>query len=87
MTKEEAYWGKFSAGLYGYISDYYNRFIKTDYQVNLTMSLGEVQQELMTVKSIDELSAELKKVAIQFRPKFLNEYPGYAAQIEGGWDG
>lgn len=66
MTKKEADWGKFSAEFYGYISDYYNRFIKTDYQIDLTMSLGDVQRELMTAQSIDELSPELKQVAQQY---------------------
>ena len=34
MTNKELARGKFTAEFYGYISDYYNRFIKTDYQVN-----------------------------------------------------
>ena len=65
----EAQWSRFAAGLLGYISDYYNRFVETDYTVELSMSLGEVQKELMQKSSIDELSPELQRVAEAFKEK------------------
>lgn len=65
----EAQWSRFAAGLLGYISDYRSKFVKTNYKVDLNMSLGEVQQELMEKKSIDELSPQLQKIAREYQDK------------------
>lgn len=66
----EAAWSRFCGGLLGYIDDYYCRFTKTDYEINLDMSRGDIVRELQLSSSIDNLSPQLKKVAEQFEIEF-----------------
>lgn len=63
---EEAKWSRFCGGLLGYINDYYNRFVKTDYEIELDMSIEEVTAELQKSTSMYDLSPQLKKVAEQY---------------------
>lgn len=64
---EEAKWSRFCGGLLGYINDYYNRFIKTDYEIQLDMNIEDVTAELQKSTSMDDLSPQLKKVAEQYK--------------------
>lgn len=66
----EAEWSRFCGSLLGHIDDYYCRFTKTDYDIELNMSRGDVVKELQLCSSIDELSPQLKKVAEQFKAEF-----------------
>lgn len=63
---EEAKWSRFCGGLLGYINNYYSKFIKTDYEIQLDMGIGEFTEELRKSKSMDDLSPQLKKVAEQY---------------------
>ncbi|MGI5948483.1 MAG: hypothetical protein ACOX8K_13965 [Lachnospiraceae bacterium] len=67
MTSKEMEWGKFSAGLFGYISDGRNRFIQTDYEIHLDKSDREILQELQICTSIEQLSPELQKIAAVYK--------------------
>lgn len=49
---ENAIWSRFSGRLLGYIENYYNRFIQTDYEIQLDMTMGEVLGELQQKSSI-----------------------------------
>ncbi len=62
----EAQWSRFCGGLLAYISDYHNRFVKTDYEINLSMSQDEIQKTLWSSNSIDDFPDELKEVAVQY---------------------
>lgn len=63
---KEAAWSRFCGGLLGYINNYYSCFIKTDYEIQLDISMGDVMAELWKAASIDDLSPQLKKVAEQY---------------------
>lgn len=63
---EEAKWSRFSGGLISYIENYYNRFIKTDYEIKLDMTIEEVTNELQNVNSINQLSPQLRTIAKQY---------------------
>lgn len=64
---EEAKWSRFCGGLLGYINSYYNRFVKTDYEINLDMTIEEVTNELQNATSINDLSPQLKVIAKQYK--------------------
>ena len=64
---EKAKWSRFCGGLLGYINDYYNRFIRTDYEIELDMTIEEVSTELQNSTSINDLSPQLKAIAEQYR--------------------
>lgn len=64
---EEAKWSRFCGGLLGYISDYYNRFVKTDYEINLDITIEEVTKELQNSTSINDFSPQLKTIAEQYK--------------------
>ena len=63
---EEAKWSRFCGGLLGYINDYYNRFVKTDYEIELDMTIEEVTKELQNATSINDLSPQLKVIAKRY---------------------
>ena len=63
---EEAKWSRFCGGLLGYINDYYNRFVKTDYEIELDMTIEEVTKELQNATSINDLSTQLKVIAKRY---------------------
>lgn len=63
MTLGEVKWSRFAAGLFSYISDGRNRFVRTDYEIHLGMSDGEILQELQACTSVEQLSPELQKLA------------------------
>lgn len=63
---EEAKWSRFCGGLLGYINDYYNRFVKTDYEIELDMTIEEVTEELQSATSISDLSPQLKIIAERY---------------------
>lgn len=69
----EAEWSRFGGMLLEYISNYYSSFIKTDYEIDLEMSLGDVMNELQIKDSIEDLSPQLKRVAEQFKREFYKE--------------
>lgn len=66
MTLSEVRWSKFAAGLFGYISDWRNRFIQTDYEIHLDMSDLDILHELWNATSVEELSPELQRVAKEY---------------------
>ena len=55
----------FCGRLLSYIDNYYCEFIKTDYDVQLDMSMENVIKELQESTSFDELSPQLQNVARQ----------------------
>ncbi len=63
---EEAKWSRFCGGLLGYINDYYNRFVKTDYEIDLDLTVEEVTNELQNAVSINDLPPQLKTIAEQY---------------------
>lgn len=63
---KELRWHDFVSGVYCFIEAYYNRFIETDYELEIDMSLGEIFKELTESANIDDLSPDLKKVAEQY---------------------
>lgn len=63
---EEAKWSRFCGGLLGYINDYYNRFVETDYEIELDMTIEEVTEELQSATSISDLSPQLKIIAERY---------------------
>lgn len=67
----EAKWSRFCGGLLEYINNYCCEFIKTDYEIELDMTMGEVETELQISCSIDELSPQLKVIANQYE-KYLS---------------
>lgn len=66
MTLSEARWSQFAGRLLGYISDGHNRFIQTDYEVDLDMSDLDILYELWNATSVEELSPELQRVAREY---------------------
>ena len=52
--------------LLNYISNYYNRFIKTDYAIECNMSIDEFEKAIWNSKSIDDFPLELQKIAKQY---------------------
>lgn len=50
----------------GYISDGHNRFIQTDYEVDLGMSDLDILHELWNATSVEQLSPELQRVAREY---------------------
>lgn len=66
MTLSEVRWSKFAAGLFGYISDGRNRFIRTDYEIHLDMSDSDILHELWDSTSVEQLSPELQRVAREY---------------------
>jgi len=63
---EEAKWSRFCGRLLSYIDNYYCDFIKTDYEIELNMTTGEIVKELQSSKSMKDLSPQLRTVAEQF---------------------
>lgn len=78
---------RFADGLYGYIEDYFMSLNDIVYCPKITYELPnrdyiseharEIQLEIMTRESVREYSDELKEVAKQYLPLFLQEYPEY----------
>ena len=66
MTLSEARWSQFAGRLLRYISDGHNRFIQTDYEVDLDMSDLDILYELWNATSVEELSPELQRVAREY---------------------
>lgn len=64
---EQARWSRFCGGLLEYIDSYYSRLIKTDYEIELNMSGGDILAELQMSSSIDDLSPQLRAVAEQYK--------------------
>lgn len=64
---EDARWSRFCGGLLGYINEYYCKFIKTDYEIELNMKHEDILNELQNASSINDLSPQLKKVAEQYK--------------------
>ena len=67
----EAKWSRFCGGLLEYINNYFNRFVKTDYEIDLDMSIEDITKELRSAASIDDLSPQLQKVAKQYENQAL----------------
>lgn len=70
---DEAKWSRFCGGLLGYIEDYYNRFIKTDYEIELGMTMHEVIKEVQQSTSISDLSPQLQKIAKQYEDSIMTQ--------------
>lgn len=68
---DEAKWSRFCGGLLGYIEAYYNRFIKTDYEIELEMTMHEVIKEVQQSTSISDLSPQLQKIAKQYEDSIM----------------
>lgn len=71
MTEVE--WSRFGGRLLEYISNCWSSIVKTDYEIDLDMPLGDVINELQQKSSIEELSPQLKRVAEQFEREFYKE--------------
>ncbi|MDR1774044.1 MAG: hypothetical protein LBR30_04170 [Clostridioides sp.] len=63
---KEAEWSRFCGRLLSYINDYYSIFVKTDYEIELEMALGEILEELQNSRSVEDLSPQLRKIAKQY---------------------
>ncbi len=66
MMLEDVKWSKFAAGLYSYISAGRSRLIKTNYDVKINMSDGDILHELQICTKIEQLSPELQRVAKEY---------------------
>lgn len=64
---KELKWDQFCGNLLGYINDYYEPYYEVDYEIKLDMSYGEIWKELQNSKCIDDLSPQLKKIALQYK--------------------
>ena len=62
-------WDKFAGHLLSYIEEGTSKLVKTNYKVDINMSLGDIQKELIEKSSIDELSPELMKIAKEYIDK------------------
>ena len=66
---DEYQWDRFAGNLFSYITDGTSNLVKTNYKVDINMSLGDIQKELIEKSSIDELSPELMKIAKEYIEK------------------
>lgn len=72
MNRQEVEWSKYASGLLGYIDAGLSRFIKTDYKVDINMSMYGILHELQESTSVDQLSFDLQRVAKEYEKYLQN---------------
>lgn len=87
MNKDEVARSYFASGLWKHINDYYASLYGVIYRPNVTYDLPnkdyisehirEIRSEIQMLGDVCEYSDELKEVAKQYLPLFLQEYPEY----------